>query len=496
MGDPSGPSWWLAALALGIFVTALLVRHRSDPNGPTAPVAASTASPGAAQSVAVLPFVDMSEKKDQDYFSDGLSEELIDRLAHAQNLKVIARTSSFQFKGKNEDMRSIGQRLGVANLLEGSVRTSGDTIRVTAQLINVADGTHVWSETYDRKAGDIFKVQDEIAATVVSALKATLAPAPPSDAAGFNVEAHNKILLAKYFNKRYTKPDSDRALAAIEEALKIQPDNPDAWLTMADIYLVRAIDQWMPSKAAYAGARKAIDRALEIDPNLAGAHAELGSLEKLFNHDEEKYRREMQIAIKLDASIVSPLAQAIDLYQDGKVEAAIPLFRQAADVDPLDTWTLAWMANGLYAVDNFAEAEKTFAHIIELQPDITGTYCPLGRVLLADHKPTEALDALGKEPDEANRLSCMPAALWALGRRGESDAMLAQAEAKYSAVAAYGLAYCHVFRGDKDGAFTWLNRAVENQDLRLQFLHVDPDFRSLHSDPQFAALERRLKNAE
>jgi adenylate cyclase len=482
---------WIIAVAVGLLFAAALVMHWIGSPGMSPPASAPTASVVSARSVAVLPFVDMSEKKDQEYFSDGLSEELIDRLAHAKNLKVIARTSSFQFKGKSEDMRTIGQSLGVANLLEGSVRTSGSTIRVTAQLISVADGTHVWSETYDRTAGDIFKVQDEIAAAVVSALKVTMAPASHSDAAEPNVESHNKVLLAKYFNYRNTQQDSDRALAAIDDALKIQPDDAKAWVTLSDIYFVRAVNRWMPSREAYAGARKSIDRALEIDPNLAAAHRALGSIEKVFNNNEELYHRETQLATELDPSIGNLLTEAIDLYQAGNVDAAMPLFRQAAEVNPLDIWTLAWMANGMYANNKLAEAEKTFGRILELQPEIAGTYCPLGRILLADHKPAAALDAMRKEPDEANRLTCMPSALWALGRREEADTMLAQAEEKYQASAAYGLAYCYVFRGERDKAFKWLNRAYDNQDLRMQFLNEDPDFRSLHSDPRFAALERK-----
>ena len=478
----------LIGVAVAVVMIAGLVRHWRSSDG-VSPSAVKSAVPVvSARSVAVLPFVDMSEKKDQEYFSDGLSEELIDRLAHANNLKVIARTSSFQFKGKNEDMRTIGQRLGVANLLEGSVRTSGTAIRVTAQLISVSDGAHLWSETYDRRAGDIFKVQDEITAAVVSALKVTMAPTARSNTAEINSGAHNKILLARYFNYRNTQQDSDRALAAINEALKIEPDNAIAWMTLCDIYFVRAIDGWMPSRDAYAAARKAIDRALQIDPNLGAAHGLLGDIEKVFNHNEEIYRRQTQLAIDLDPSLVNPLSQAIDLYQEGRVTEAMPLFRHAADADPLDTWTLAWMANGLYANNKLAEAENTFGRIIELQPDITGTYCPLGRVLLADQKPDAALDAMRKEPDEANRLTCMPAALWALGRRQEADAMLAQAAERYPGLAAYGLAYCYAFRGDKDEAFKWLNHAHDNRDLRLQFINEDPDFRSLHSDPRFSAV--------
>jgi TolB-like protein/Flp pilus assembly protein TadD len=487
----------LGALAAGILICAIVVRlwgtsHAvSERAAPAAPVPVASA-----RSVAVLPFVDMSEKKDQEYFSDGLSEELIDRLAHAENLKVIARTSSFQFKGKNEDMRTIGQRLGVANLLEGSVRTSGNAIRVTAQLINVADGTHLWLETYDRQSGDIFKIQDEITAAVVAALKATMEAVPGGpDARDSNIESHKKVLLARYFNHRNTEDDSDRALAAIDEAIKIDPQNAIAWTELANIDFVRAVHRWMPPREAYLAARNAIDKALEINPNLAIAHRALGNMEKVFNNDDEAYRRERRRALELDPSLNDFLEQAIDTYQEGNVHEAVQLFRHAADLNPLSTWTLSWYGNALYADGQLKSAQTVMRGILDIQSDIAGTRCPLGLMLLADHSPDAALAIMSKEPDDAERLTCMPAALWSLGRRSEADAMLTQVKEKYPDSAAYGLAARYAARGDKDEAFKWLTRAYDNRDLHLQYLDEDPDLRSLHTDPRFAALVRKRKES-
>jgi TolB-like protein/Flp pilus assembly protein TadD len=486
----------LGSLAAGILVCAIAVRlwsanHAASERAPAALVPAASA-----RSVAVLPFVDMSEKKDQEYFSDGLSEELIDRLAHAENLKVIARTSSFQFKGKNEDMRTIGQRLGVANLLEGSVRTSGNAIRVTAQLINVADGTHLWSETYDRQSGDIFKIQDEITAAVVAALKATMESVPGSvEARDSNIESHKKVLLARYFNHRNTEEDSDRALAAIDEAIKIDPQNAIAWTELADIDFVRAVHRWMPSREAYLAARNAIDKALDINPNLAVAHHALGNMEKVFNNNDEAYRRERRRALELDPSLNDPLEQAIDTYQEGNVHEAVQIFRHAADLNPLSTWTLSWYGNALYADGDLKGAQTVMRGILDIQPDIAGTRCPLGLMLLADHKFEAALEIMSKEPDEAERLTCMPAALWSLGRRSEADAMLTQVKQKYPDSAAYGLAARYAVRGDKDEAFKWLTRAYDNRDLHLQYIDEDPDLRLLHTDPRFAALALKRKES-
>jgi TolB-like protein len=498
--------WLLGSIAAtaAVLIFAVLVRFWGASHPTSRPEVASTkpsvsdaaaVSPVSARSVAVLPFVDMSEKKDQEYFSDGLSEELIDRLAHAENLKVIARTSSFQFKGKNEDMRTIGQRLGVANLLEGSVRTSRDTIRVTAQLISVADGSHLWSETYDRKAGDVFKVQDEIATAVVSALKATMMVVPsPSDVGHSDVESHNKVLLARYFSRRATRQDSDRALAAIDDAIKINSENAETWLTLSEIYYTRAISGWMPTRDAYAASRRAVDRALALNPNLAVAHRALALTEKVLNNNDEAYRREQRRAVELDPSLAKdPLGHGVDAYAEGRVHDAVQLIREAAELNPLSTFTLAWYANVLFADNNLAEAERVFGEMLEIQPNLPGVHCQLGQVLLAEHKPDAALETMSKEPEESSRLICMPVALWSLNRQPEADALLAQAKEKFQDSAAYGVALNYAVRGDKDEAFKWLNRAFDNHDLHLQFLNEDPSFRTLHSDPPYAALGRRIE---
>jgi tetratricopeptide (TPR) repeat protein len=391
-------------------------------------------------------------------------------------------------------MRTIGQRLGVANLLEGSVRTSGNAIRVTAQLIKVADGSHLWSETYDRQAGDIFKIQDEITAAVVAALRATMdAVQPGVDDRDSNIESHKKVLLARYFNYRNTEQDSDHALAVIDEAIKIDPNNAIAWTELADVYFVRAVHGWMQPHDAYLGAREAVDKALKINPNLAIAHRATGNIEKAFNNNDEIYRRELQRALELDPSLNDLDGQGIDAYEAGHFGEAVKLFRRAADLNPLGTWTLSWYGNALYANGDLKSAQSVMSGILDIQPDNAGTRCPLGMMLLADHKPEAALEIMSKEPDEAERLTCMPAALWALGRRAEADAMIKTAEEKYPNSVAYGLASRYAARGDKDEAFKWLARAYDNRDLHLQFVEEDPDMRSLHSDPRFTALARKLK---
>jgi len=225
------------------------------------------------KSIAVLPFVDMSEKKDQEYFSDGLSEELIDHLAHAADLKVVARTSSFQFKGRNEDVRSIAFKLGVAHLLEGSVRAAGHEMRITAQLIRASDGTHLWSQTYDRQISDIFKVQDEIAGKVAQALSIALAGglARP-DGREENPAAYDLLLKGNFFYARGHKDDPDHAIECYLQALALDPSYALAWAKLARVYIRQAGAPGYLVSTMEQKARDALRRALEIDPNSAVAH--------------------------------------------------------------------------------------------------------------------------------------------------------------------------------------------------------------------------------
>jgi adenylate cyclase len=502
------PTRWLAAIAaitvaaLGyVLVDKTWLSKRGDvqrPSAmatPTSPANSTTGLPISDKSVAVLPFVDMSEKKDQEYFSDGLSEELIDRLAHAADLKVIARTSSFQFKGKNDDMRTIGHKLGVANLLEGSVRTSGNAIRVTAQLISVTDGAHRWSESYDRKTGDIFKVQDEIADAVVAALKATMAALPAGARAhSANIDSYNEVLRGRYFQNRETKEDSDRALAAFRQAIKLDPDNAEAWVELAFTYNGRGLAGWMPPLEAFAEARRAVDKAMLINPNLALAHDALSALEWNYNRDFAASEREYHRSLELDPSrVAGSMYDGYSAFASGQPEKAVSVFQRAREVNPLDTWTLGWLAEALWATNSLQEAESVERRILELSPNASGAYCFLGEIRLAQHEPEAALAIMRKETDESSRMTCMPDALWILGQKKEADAMLAEVQSRFPNSLAYVLATCYAFRGDKDAAFKWLDRAYENREPQITMIKGFPELRTLRSDPRFEALLRRLK---
>src|SRR5580700_9200989 len=290
--------------------------------------------------IAVLPFVDLSAKHDQEYFSDGLSEEIIDHLSHVQDLKVIARTSSFQFKGKSDDVRTIGRELGVSNLLEGSVRTSGDTFRVTAQLIRVADGSNRWSESYDAKMGDIFKIQDAIATSVANALGGAMTlPGAAGRARTPSIEAYNAFLRGKYLIQRFTEADSELAVDAFREAIRLDPAYATAWARLADAYNTQGVAGWTPPRDAYAAARAAVDRALALDPALAIAHQVLSDLEWNYLFDWDEALAEERKALALDPAIADYTGNnvaAAEAQWAGHNEEAVADFKKSIERDPLD----------------------------------------------------------------------------------------------------------------------------------------------------------------
>jgi TolB-like protein len=469
---------------------------RETPAATASPVASAgiTALPAISEkSIAVLPFVDMSQKKDQEYFSDGLSEELIDRLAHSPNLKVIARTSSFQFKGSKDDVRTIGQKLGVASLLEGSVRTSGKKLRVTAQLINASDGSHVWSETYDRDIGDVFKVQDSIAEAVVTALKAAIAvPTASVPYKPESTDAYNAYLRGNYFYRKDTKQGTEQALASFEEASRLDSRYADAWVGIANVHNLRGLELWTPPKEAYAEARKAIDHALSIDPNSAAAYVALGHIEGNFTFDEEKSRAAFKRARELDPAVDTGNAGVWEALSAGRIDDAIALSRQLVQRDPLIGGRLEDLATALWMANRLPEAQRTLRHLLELNSSYAWGHCLLGWVLLEARKPDAALAIMRQEADRDSQW-CVADALWALGRRTEADAFLAEAKAKYADTQAYQITQSYALRGDKDEAFKWLNRAYDNREFLLCVVRQNPMLRNLRDDPRFTELVRKLK---
>jgi len=469
------------------------------------PASTQSALPAAnqnqAKSIAVLPFVDMSEKKDQEYFSDGLSEELIDHLSHAADLKVIARTSSFQFKGKNEDARTIATKLGVNNLLEGSVRTAGHTVRIAAQLIRASDGTDLWSQVYDREMSDIFKIQDEIAGTVVDALKATMSGGDPDAAKEQNLEAYNLLLKGDFFYSRNHPSDWSQAMEQYQHAVQLDPSYALAWAKLGRIYIQHTGSPELSLAEGESKASDALQRALAIDPNLPAAHRWTARLFMNIRWDWRSAKSEFERAIALDPNGPEGANSRVDLtamvaLTTGRFEELIPLASQRLARNPLDLselWFDGWI---LYYGGHLAEAAGLQRRLLELDPAYGGEHGELSRTLLQMGKIAEALSEAQKEPDEESRLRMLALANWTMGRGADADMALRQLESKFADSAPFDIAEVRAFRGEADTAIIWLERAYTLRDGGLLFVKVDPLFRSLRSDPRYKAMLSKMRMPE
>jgi len=493
-----------------VIASAVLWHFAHAPAEAVAPTAVSThlvtatpAVPVSSKSIAVLPFVDMSEKHDQEYFSDGLSEELIDHLAHIPDLKVIARTSSFAFKGKNEDMRSIATKLGVANLLEGSVRKAGGELRITAQLIRASDGVHLWSEIYDRELKDIFKVQDEISTTVAKELNLALGAASrPVAVDTTSIAAYNLILQGNYFFNRYGEGDTEKAIEFYRQATALEPKNAVAWASMAEAYVDLAVDLGRISyESARPQAQAALQHALAIDSNLAKAHFALGKLHNDLELDWDAAAAEFERAVTLDnrGDVAANAKYKIALIKAGKsgnVDGVVQVLTQNVARNPLDATNFARLGLFHFYAGHLEDSAAAFRQLLELNPAYAGGQANYAATLQAMGKQSEALAAAEKEPDELTRLYILPCIYWKAGRHADSDKALRRLEDKFADNGAFGAALGHTCRGEANLGLEWLERAYRQRDGNIELVKYHPWLRPLHADPRYKALLRKMKMSE
>jgi TolB-like protein/Flp pilus assembly protein TadD len=448
------------------------------------------------KSVAVLPFIDMSEKKDQEYFSDGLSEELIDLLAQVQDLRVPARTSSFAFKGKADDVPSIAQKLRVAHVLEGSVRKAGNTLRVTVQLIRADNGYHLWSRTYDRDIKDIFKVQDEIAAAVVEVLKAKLAPAQAVAAyRSSNTEAYNQYLLGKRFHSRGNVDGWRRAIDAFHKAIALDPGYAAAYANLALSEYVLA-----DSTGDAPGQRQAMtdaERAVTLAPQEADGYASRGVLRMTFLWDWNGAEADLEKALALDpASDKVQGNYATLLERLGRLPEAIAVGRRATEIDPLSA--IAWSNLGLYLTfhRDYLGANESLRRCLEINPESSFGGHHVAILRLLEGNAAEALATARKIGIEFFRLTDVTMAEHSLGHAKESQQALDELIAKHAPDGAYQIAEALAWRGEKDKAFEWLERAYQQRDGGLSEVKVDLLLDRLHGDPRFKALLKKMNLPE
>jgi TolB-like protein/Flp pilus assembly protein TadD len=447
------------------------------------------------KSIAVLPFVNMSDEKSNEFFSDGISEELLNLLAKIPQLQVTARTSSFAFKGKEIGITEVARQLHVAHVLEGSVRKSGNTVRITAQLINAATDTHLWSETYDRKLDDIFVVQDEIAADVVKQLKLTLLGAAPK-VRTTDPEAYGLYLQAVQLGRQSTAEGFKQSDALYRKALVIDPRYAPAWSGLASNFINEVGQGMLPNKEGYAQAREAAMKALAIDSDYAPAHARLGSIAMYGGNDLAGAAQHFKRALELDPTDPGVLSNSANLLASlGRLDEALALDEALVRRDPVNVTTLYNLGGVQRMTGRYDAAFASYRTVLSLSPGNGSTAASLGVALLLKGDAQGALTEIEQETSEVYKMIGLPMAYHALGRKADSDAALAAVIAKYEKDGPYNIAYVYAYRGEVDKAFAWLAKAVEYADPGLGEIVTENLFDKIHGDPRWLAFLRKIGKA-
>jgi TolB-like protein/Tfp pilus assembly protein PilF len=479
-----------AVLSVGLFFLGRYTAGHATPRQ-------SEAAAGILQkSIAVLPLLNESGDPKDEYFSDGLSEELIAALAQIRELKVIGRSSSFRFKDRREEPKTIGEKLGVSTLLEGTVRKQGDRVRIVAELINAADGIQLWSRTFERELKDIFAVQAEIANAVATSLELTLRGAKDSvvaNALTASVEAHNAYLQGHFYFVRRNLDDYRKAVGFFDQAIRIDPDyalayaeRSEAWTFIGDLAIGKKKDAW-------AAAKHDAERAVEVGLNLAEAHAALGWVrffsEWKFSEGLAELRRANELA---PANPTANDLLARVLVYVGQIQQAEKLARQAIELDPLAVVARGNLARILLAEGKLDEADAEARKAAELQPTGAGSHRWQVLVAIQRGDSETALREAQLEPNEAYRRFELALAHYARGDRPAADAALSEMIARDRNLLAYQIAEVYAWRGETDKAFEWLQISFDNRDTGTLSLLIDPLMRSLRGDPRYKAMVEKI----
>ena len=440
------------------------------------------------QSIAVLPFVDMSVNHDQEYMADGIAEELLNLLAKIPELRVISRTSAFYFKDKDVKLADVARELNVAHILEGSIRTSGNQIRITAQLIEARSDTHLWSGTYNRTLDDIFAVQDEIAAAVVTQLKLTLLGATPT-VTETDPEAYALYLQARFLGRQGTPDAFEQALDLYQQALAIAPAYADAWAAKGLIHMSQGLWGLRPYSEGFTLAREAMEKALALDPGHAPSHSRLGYIAMEFDRNLTAAAQHMEKALMLDTNGDTTLANSVLLL------IALGRFNQASAIskflvlrDPVNP-TIHFNLAAIYRfTDRYAEAIESYRTVLRLSPDNFRAQQFLGQELLLSGEPESALAVLERIENDEIRNRSLALAFYELNRLEEFKAVFSTLRERWGDKSPFHVALVYAWTGNLDQAFAWLEKAIE---LTGTFGEHSPLLKNLHNDPRWLeSLER------
>jgi TolB-like protein/class 3 adenylate cyclase len=462
-------------------------------------------------SIAVLPFVNMSRDEENEYFADGLSEELLNVLAKIRGLRVASRTSAFSFKGKDVDIPTVAQKLNVATVLEGSVRKSGKRVRITAQLIEVASDSHLWSETYDREIDDIFAVQDDIAQSVVKELRATLLGEPPGTTTGTvaatdvreaatgrsdNPEAFQLYLQGKFYGERMTQADTDKAIGLFNRALAIDPNFALAWAGLSRVHQTQAGFGFAPIDEGCERGREAAKHALRLVPDLAEGHIALGMV--LETHDWNWAAAEVSLrrALELAPGDINALRAAAGLAKVlGRFDESLDLIGKAVAHDPLSARTHREAALTYVWANRLDDAAASFQLALDLSPNTGLSHAFLALTRLLQGRAEEGLALAQAESHAVFRNLALAMIHHALGHPTDSAAALQTLIDEFGWTAAYQVAQAHAYRKEVEQAFEWLERAYVQHDAGVTFSAVDVLLRPLHDDPRWQPFLRRMNLA-
>jgi TolB-like protein len=456
----------------------------------------STIAPGASnKSIAVLPLLNESGNPQDEYFSDGLSEELIAALAQVRELKVIGRSSSFRFKERKEESKAIGEKLGVATLLEGTVRKQGDRVRIVAELINAADGIELWTRTFDRELKDIFAVQQEIANAVASSLKVTLLGAderPVATQATKNSEAYNAYLQGNFYFQRRNFADYARAVGFFDKAIQLDPQYALAYAKRSEAWTLIGDLKGQGPKEAWVNAKRDAEKAIALDPSAAETHAALGWVRFFTEWKFAEGLSELKRAKELSPAnpTANDLLARVIVYL-GRLDEAENQGRQAVELDPLASAPKNNLARILWYEGKLDEADAVARKAAELQPNSASSRRWQVLVAIQRGDKETALREAQLEPDESYRRFELAVAQYARGDRTAADAALADLIAHDQGLD-YQVAQVYAVRGEREKAFEWLQIAFDNHDTGMLALLVDPLLNDLRDDPRYKNLIARM----
>ncbi len=435
--------------------------------------------------IAVLPFTNMSSDPEQEYFSDGITEEVLNLLVKIPELKVTSRTSVFTFKGQNVDIPTVAKKLGVAHILEGSVRKAGNRVRITAQLIEAGNDVHLWSETYERKLDDIFAIQDEIAMEVVKALKIQLLGEAPL-AVSTNIEAYKLYLRGKHFNAIYTRESLESAVTAYREAIELDANFAPPWVGLSNVLRYQGYSDLTAKQEAMEASRRAAMRALELDNKLAEAWLALAEIQFYYDWDWPHAEVTIRTALEYGPQNAPVLRETSwILLTLGEAERALELAQLAVDLDPLDYEGLSNLGTTYWALGQPIDEERIYRHILELYPQDLNVMSWLAAALAVQGRPEEGLQYLVFDSENRWQKSMSAIVLHSLGRHEEERQMQQFMIDNKGHMWAFAIGMTYAWAGDPDKAFEWLDIAYKQKDPYMSQLIFNPWVANLHDDPRW-----------